>query len=96
MKKLSKASGAVKARRIRSALKVGCCVAMLWVAGTAEGQIVQVAGERNDAAIGSGVQLIGNAGTRVSTRRMMLDLPQDAQRAIRAPVMQGSQRCGFR
>ncbi len=46
-------------------------------------QVVQVAGERPEGILGNPAQLIGNSGTRVSTRRILIELPADS-RANRA------------
>ena len=45
----------------------------------ASGQVVHVAGERPEAVVGNPTQLIANSGTRISSRRVLVELPQDAK-----------------
>ena len=45
----------------------------------ANAQVVQVAGERPETLLGNPAQLIGNSGTRVSSRRVLIEFPSDAK-----------------
>ena len=65
-------------RPCRLGLSVGCAIILACTtADSSNAQVVQIAGEQPAAEQGSPAILVGNSGTRISSRRLLAPLPQD-------------------
>ncbi len=80
MTEIIKAIRSRTARPVFLGIKAGFLVALAFSASpTVNAQVVQVAGERPESLLGSPVQLLAGSGTRISSRRVLVELPQDAK-----------------